>query len=304
MQKHAYMIIAHNEFDLLEILVRLLDDPRNDIYVHIDAKVKGFDFKSFQALTQYSRLRFTPRRISATWGDFSLVNTELLLLQTAVAGEDPAQPYAYYHLISGVDLPIKSNDDIHAFFEKNAGKEFVHFSENEPNSAFAARIRYYHLFRKKRNFFTKILAQIAFRLQVLFRVDRLKGQNLVVQKGTNWFSITGDFAKYIVSQADRVEQLFAYCYCGDEVFVQTMLVNSPFAANLYMPNCNNDQMACARLIDWERGHPYVFRMADYDEIMQSPAMFARKFSMQTDPEIVKAIQAALCNRKGNIVCEE
>lgn len=132
MQKHAYMIIAHNEFDLLEILVRLLDDPRNDIYVHIDAKVKNFDFKTFQALTQYSRLRFTPRRISATWGDFSLVNTELLLLQTAVAGEDPAQPYAYYHLISGVDLPIKSNDDIHAFFEKNAGKEFVHFSENEP----------------------------------------------------------------------------------------------------------------------------------------------------------------------------
>ena len=116
MQKHAYMIIAHNEFDLLEILVRLLDDPRNDIYVHIDAKVKDFDFKFFQALTQYSGLRFTPRRISATWGDFSLVNTELLLLQTAVAGEDPAQPYAYYHLISGVDLPIKSNDDIHAFF--------------------------------------------------------------------------------------------------------------------------------------------------------------------------------------------
>ena len=114
-----------------------------------------------------------------------------------------------------------------------------------------------------------------------------------MQKGTNWFSITGDFAKYIVSQAERVEQLFAYSYCGDEVFVQTMLVNSPFAANLYMPNCNNDQMACARLIDWERGNPYVFRMADYDEIMQSPAMFARKFSMQTDPEIVKAIQAKI-----------
>ena len=49
-------------------------------------------------------------------------------------------------------------------------------------------------------------------------------------------------------------------------------------------------MACARLIDGGRGRPYVFRMADYNEIMQSPAMFARKFSMQTDPEIVKAIQ--------------
>lgn len=168
MQKHAYMIIAHNEFDLLEILVRLLDDPRNDIYVHIDAKVKDFDFKSFQALTQYSRLRFTPRRISATWGDFSLVNTELLLLQTAVAGEDPAQPYAYYHLISGVDLPIKSNDDIHAFFEKNAGKEFVHFSENEPNSAFAARIRYYHLFRKSGIFLPRYLHKLLFGCKFCF----------------------------------------------------------------------------------------------------------------------------------------
>ena len=266
-----------------------MDDPRNDIYVHIDAKVKDFDFKSFQALTQYSRLRFTPRRISATWGDFSLVNTELLLLQTAVAGEDPAQPYAYYHLISGVDLPIKSNDEIHAFFEQNEGKEFVHFSKNEPDPAFATRIRYYHLFRKKRNFFTKVLAQIAFRLQVLFRVDRLQGQNLVVQKGTNWFSITGAFAKYITAHTDEIQRRFSYCYCGDELLVQTMLVNSPFASNLYMPNCNNDQMACARLIDWERGRPYVFRMADYDEIMQSSAMFARKFSMQADPEIVKAI---------------
>ena len=138
-----------------------------------------------------------------------------------------------------------------------------------------------------------MLAQIAFRLQVLLRIDRLKGQGLAVQKGTNWFSITGDFAKYIVGQAERVDRLFAYSYCGDEVFVQTMLVNSPFVANLYMPNCNNDQMACARLIDWERGNPYVFRMADYGEIMQSPAMFARKFSMQTDPEIVKAIQAKI-----------
>ncbi len=293
MQKHAYMIIAHNEFALLETLVRLLDDPRNDIYIHIDAKVRDFDFDFFRTLTKYSKLRFTSKRISATWGDVSLVNTEMLLLQTAVAGEDPAQPYAYYHLLSGVDLPIKSNDEIHAFFEQNGGKEFVHFSKNEPDPAFATRIRYYHLFRKKRNFFTKVLAQIAFRLQVLLRVNRLKGQNLVVQKGTNWFSITGAFAKYITAHTDEIQRRFSYCYCGDELLVQTMLVNSPFASNLYMPNCNNDQMACARLIDWERGRPYVFRMADHDEIMRSPAMFARKFSMQTDPDIIKKIQRNL-----------
>ena len=30
--KHAYLIIAHNEFKILEKLVHLLDDSRNDIY--------------------------------------------------------------------------------------------------------------------------------------------------------------------------------------------------------------------------------------------------------------------------------
>lgn len=29
---HAYLIIAHNEFEVLQKLVGALDDPRNDIY--------------------------------------------------------------------------------------------------------------------------------------------------------------------------------------------------------------------------------------------------------------------------------
>ena len=66
MQKHAYMIIAHNEFDLLETLVRLLDDPRNDLYIHIDAKVQDFDFDRFRGLVRYSGLYFTPQRVSVT----------------------------------------------------------------------------------------------------------------------------------------------------------------------------------------------------------------------------------------------
>ena len=37
--KHAYLILAHNEFWLLQTLIGCLDDPRNDIYVHIDQKV-------------------------------------------------------------------------------------------------------------------------------------------------------------------------------------------------------------------------------------------------------------------------
>lgn len=54
MQKHAYMIIAHNDFDLLETLVRLLDDPRNDLYIHIDAKVQDCVFMDWCSTPIYS----------------------------------------------------------------------------------------------------------------------------------------------------------------------------------------------------------------------------------------------------------
>lgn len=40
-------------------------------------------------------------------------------------------PYAYYHLLSGQDLPIKSQDYIHQFFEEHQGKEFVGINHGE-----------------------------------------------------------------------------------------------------------------------------------------------------------------------------
>ncbi len=36
MKKHAFLIMAHNQYPLLEKLVDLLDDERADIYLHID----------------------------------------------------------------------------------------------------------------------------------------------------------------------------------------------------------------------------------------------------------------------------
>lgn len=39
MKKHAYLIMAHNNWKILEKLLILLDDKRNDIYLHIDLKL-------------------------------------------------------------------------------------------------------------------------------------------------------------------------------------------------------------------------------------------------------------------------
>jgi len=285
---HAYMIIAHNQFELLEKLICALDDERNDIFVHIDAKVKDFDFERFKSLCSRSGIYFTNERINITWGDYSQVKTEMLLIKTAVEKEDKSNPYTYFHLLSGVDLPIKSNDYIHSFFEENNGKEFIHFTSKDTKVA-ESRIRYYHFFRKKRNNINKIIAQVLLRVQMILKINRLKPLGIKAQKGCNWFSITGDFAHYVYNNLDKYEKIFRWSYCGDEVFIQTLLLNSPFKDNLFVPESKNNHFACVRLIDWHRGNPYVWRAEDYDEIMASPCLFARKFDLNIDREIVEKI---------------
>ena len=285
---HAYMIIAHRQFDLLAKLITALDDERNDIFVHIDAKVRDFDFEKFKVLPKRSRIYFTPR-IGVTWGDFSQVKCELILLAEVDKMQKSGRVYDYVHLISGADLPLKSNDEIHRFFNENAGRQFVHFTADNVSESSEGRIKNYHLFRRRRNLFTKILAQIALRVQMLCGVNRLKNTNIKVQKGCNWFSITGEFAAYIAQESERLKKILRFSYCGDEVFVQTALLNSPFADDVYMKNCGNNHLACARLIDWQRGNPYVFKMQDFDLIKNSPAMFARKFDMDVDSEIIDKV---------------
>ena len=47
MERHAYLIMAHNHFDFLKELLGCLDDNRNDIYLHIDKKAGSFDPNQF-----------------------------------------------------------------------------------------------------------------------------------------------------------------------------------------------------------------------------------------------------------------
>ena len=50
MNKHAYLIIAHNNFEILEKTLKILDDEKNDFYIHVDKKVKNFDFEKFRII--------------------------------------------------------------------------------------------------------------------------------------------------------------------------------------------------------------------------------------------------------------
>ena len=62
-------------------------------------------------------------RMEVQWGDYSVVEAELKLLHAAVA-----ENYQYFYRISGMDLPLKPQAEIHVFLIGTSVKNLSNFS--------------------------------------------------------------------------------------------------------------------------------------------------------------------------------
>lgn len=287
--KHAYLIIAHNDPYCFHKLISLLDDKRNDIYVHIDKKS---DINLFNDVkVKYSNIYFTDR-IDVRWGAYSLIQSELLLLHAAKS----KMQYARYHLLSGVDLPLKSQDEIHSFFDHYQNKEFVGYTP--PTVLIQQDILYktnfFHIglkYSRSKSFVKKAVSHIIHNSAI--KMQRMLGiytnKNINFMKGPQWFSITNTFANYILDHEEEIRKTFRYGLCVDEIFIQTLLWNSPLKSRIY--NTKDDYIGCMRLIDWNRGAPWVWRNEDFETLTSSDRMFARKFSSKVDKKVINN----LCN---------
>lgn len=295
--KHAYLILAHNNYYILERLIKLLDDERNDIFIHVDNKIEGFDEQYFLKQVKKSSLNFIQPRVDIKWGHVTFVEAEFLLFRRAFEHDQ----YTYYHLISGVDLPIKSQDYIHGFFAQNNGKEFLGISTDNQR-----RVEYKVTKVHVSTSFYKLnilwLRKILFLIDKLFALaQQIVGYNVVklnedfsLSKGPNWVSVTHDFVEYLLTKEAECLRIFKRSVCPDEIFIHTVLHNSSFKDRLY--NVEDEYEGCMRLMDWKRGNPYVFRKGDFQEVMSSNRLFARKFN-EKDLVIVNMIYDKLSENR-------
>lgn len=288
--RHAYLIMAHNDFEILEKSILLIDDDYNDIYIHIDKKVKKFNFEYFKKLPQKSKIYFV-KRIDVRWASYRQIKCEYILFKEAYK-----KHYDYYHLLSGVDLPIVCNQKVYNFFEENKGKEFVLFDKHDSiNENTIDRIKYYHLFvafaRSKNKFLRKIYGIFNYRginIQKKIGINRIKKFPLKLRKGAQWISITDEFMKYVIDNERLVKKYFKYSYCSDELFIQTLLYNSNFYKNVYSKK-DDDYIGIKRCIDWKRGLPYTYKDEDFNFLVSSDCFWARKFSSKADKKIIQRI---------------
>lgn len=293
-KKHAYLIMAHDCFEQLALLLECLDYPLNDIFIHIDKKV-SCDRDKLLSHVKYSNVFFT-KQISVNWGGYSQIATELILLEEATSH----MKYQRYHLLTGVDLPLQTQAAIHQFFDMHEDVEFISGGgmPDMNNMWFVERIKYYYPFQEifsRRNIVGKVLRKCTLQVQKVIKVNRIRNTDMKFNIGSAYFDITDKFARYVVSKKEMILAQFSHSFCADELFLQWVYLHWENANERYISNKTDHPYIAetyfdvCRAIDWTRGKPYTYMDEDFDMLMESRCLFARKIDYNKSPKLVERI---------------
>ncbi|NTV98923.1 MAG: beta-1,6-N-acetylglucosaminyltransferase [Chlorobiaceae bacterium] len=282
----AVLILVHKCDDQVVRLIEHLSEDF-DVFVHIDRKAKCRIVSRKENVFVYSKY-------NVYWGSYSLILAPLFLLRKAYG-----KKYDQYVLISGQDVPLKSNREIIEYFSNNRGNEYIEYYEL-PRDIWSGnggldRIHYFHEFSKRRIEGGKAIDWFVNKMQnrifsVLNKAMRSIGFRrnipLKIYGGSNWINITHaclcDVLRFLNDHRWYLKK-FRYTHCADEIFFQTIILNLQHARNV----CNDS----LRYVDWASGpeFPRVLRTVDGERIISSNALFARKFDPGIDADIIDGL---------------
>jgi len=265
--KHAWLVIAHNEFEILQMLIDALDHPESDIYVHIDKKVKELPVLH----ASKSKLQVLEKRLDVRWGSVSQIECELLLFETA----NEHGPYDYYHVISGTTLPLKPFSDLDAFFRAAEGKSVLTGLCKDDAYQETMKMRRYNFFLKNyqsanatKRRMSQFLWKSAIAVQRILGIETNRGKEFY--KASNWLSLTDEAVKYILSRKEEIRRVYRYTLCGDEFFVPSELMSSPLKDRIVSHEYLLQEMGRATTV--------AFPLGALEGMKASAYLFARKFT--------------------------
>ena len=265
--RNAWLIIAHNEFDVLRRLVAALDDERSDFYVHIDRKVQEMPVLSVEK----GRLFWLPQRMDVRWGSVSQIAVELLLLETALQNG----PYAHYHIISGVHLPLKPVEALLAFYDAHPDETLVRFWAEDAGDA-DFKLRRYHFPLRHYKCGSPLQRRVCQRAwQGVIKVQKVLGirhlQCAHFVKTDNWLSLTEAACRYLVAHKSDILKKYRWSFCGDEYFA---------VSELALRSDEFPVLDCPDLlyVEFQGDTPRTFSMEDLPALREKPFWWARKFS--------------------------
>lgn len=280
-----------------------MGSPESAILIHHDAKSPPPP----EAMLQELGAALVTPRVSAAWGDFSLVEAMRYGINYAREHID----FDWFVMLSGQDYPLRPLDVSEEELRRSSYDAFVRASPVD-DGPYAHR--YYLRYWKFPSFpYTHRLPRLLIRLlqksrQLLNQkchwiriqpgskgapsrvgvglIGHPFSSTFVCHKGSQWVTLSRRAIDYLCRfEVDRPEVLNHYrrTFIPDESYFQTILCN---ASELRV--CDDHR----RFILWDDAklaHPITLSMTHFDSMVHSGKDFGRKFEMAIDSEILDAL---------------
>jgi hypothetical protein len=274
--KLAYIISAYQRLGQVTRLVRRLHSDEASFFVHVDRKTDAAEYRALtESLRDLPSVGFLERH-RCHWGGFGHVRATLKGIGELLA-RDLAFDYAI--LLTGQDYPIKSNGYIDRFFETHHPNSFMGVSAL-PSASWSPRggldrIEYAHLR------FYGHHARLPFK--------RAFPHGLRPYGGGAYWCLSRECIEYVsrfVAERPDVVSFFRHVDIPDEIFFHTILMSSDLRGSIVDDNL--------RYIDWTRGRrPAILETGDLGALRASPKLFARKFDVMQDEDVLDLIDHEL-----------
>ena len=303
MQKN-YLILAHKNPLQLGRMIERLDDGASKFFIHLDAKTP---IEPFAACLEGAHIRFIDKRERCVWGDFSIVQATIRLMEAA------SKEQGLFILMSGQDYPIQSQGYINDFLERNKEFDFIEIEPLEEKwkpKMVKDKLEHYHILHSEERGHSNCYAPFAHcsvfqKLRTLTHLlkGRLSRKNFrllcslpkrVAPFGCQYagsqfwaFSERTFYAvlNYIREHKAALEEYYKYTSSSDEIYFHSVLMD------LVAKDSTIKLKDPITYVNYFRKNN-VFVTEDFEKLSSAKGkLFARKFDTDIDIEILNKLDS-------------
>ena len=282
----VYCILVHKNPIQLKDLIAVLDDKKSLFFIHLDKKVNQIDYKT---IVQNSNCHFVKSRIACSWGKYSLVQATLNTLKEVKYYMNVHFKNSDYHFImlSGEDLPLKTNLYIHDFLESNIQTSFLNYwklpYDKWWNGGFFRFESFYFFDYKKYNKLNYWINRIIKKMHInfLFPLNRFHKHfpSFQIYGASQWMVLSKDLVAFVLEKNNnnpKFNSIFKYVLAPDELYFANLVLNFDVQKQFSISNRKTHFVS----FNGANASPKYLEIADL-ESNKGAFLFARKF----DPNI-------------------
>ena len=269
--RQVILIHAHHDLGQLNALVSQLLDDDFLIYVNVDAK------SAIDVGALHPAARLVAPRIAIHWGRFSQVEATLHSMRQVLA---EAGAFDKLLFISAQDAPLLPNRRLKLELATLAGRELLDCVAVGPQGWDCAR-RYQYFHRGGAPAWRAVN-----RLMRAAGLRRAMVNGWQPWGGSSWWALSRGCVESVVARVDAdpaIARFFRSVACADELFFQTLVMNSPFGARVLPDIFRHIRWTGAR-------HPKVLDAGDFAALSASRAHFCRKLDGAASAALLPLLQ--------------